>query len=76
VVVTAGGTPTRPSIHGLYHPRTFGVRTLEDAVSLCGLLDAGPIGRALVVGTDHLGLEMAAALVPPGRSCRAGRADR
>jgi hypothetical protein len=47
-------------------PRTFGVRALENAVSLRGLLDAGPIGRALVVGTDHLGLEMAAALVHRG----------
>jgi hypothetical protein len=66
VVVTADGTPTRPSIHGLHNPRTFGVRALENAVSLRGLLDAGPIGRALVVGTDHLGLEMAAALVHRG----------
>jgi NADPH-dependent 2,4-dienoyl-CoA reductase/sulfur reductase-like enzyme len=39
------------------------VRALEDAVSLRGLLDAGLIGRALAVGTDYLGLEMAAALV-------------
>jgi CoA-dependent NAD(P)H sulfur oxidoreductase len=61
--VTADGTPNWPSIHGLHHPRAFGVRTLEDAVSLRGLLDAGLIDRALVVGADYLGLEMAAALV-------------
>jgi CoA-dependent NAD(P)H sulfur oxidoreductase len=66
VVVTADGTPTRPSIHGLRHPRAFGVRTLEDVISLRGLLDAGLIGRALVVGTGYLGLEMAAALVHQG----------
>jgi NADPH-dependent 2,4-dienoyl-CoA reductase/sulfur reductase-like enzyme len=61
--VTADGTPTRPSIHGLDHPRAFGVRTLEDAISRHGLPAAGLIDRALVVGADYLGLEMAAALV-------------
>jgi hypothetical protein len=66
VVVTADGTPTRPSIHGLHHPRVFGVRTLEDVISLRGLLDAGLIGRALVVGTGYLRLEMAAASVHQG----------
>jgi NADPH-dependent 2,4-dienoyl-CoA reductase/sulfur reductase-like enzyme len=66
LIVAAGGTPARPPVPGLYDPRVFAVRTLEDAVSLRSLIDAGHIGRALVVGAGYIGLEMADALVARG----------
>jgi NADPH-dependent 2,4-dienoyl-CoA reductase/sulfur reductase-like enzyme len=44
----------------------FTVRTLEDAISLRSLLDAGHIGRALVIGAGYIGLEVAEALVDRG----------
>jgi CoA-dependent NAD(P)H sulfur oxidoreductase len=66
LVVAAGGTPSMPPVAGLDDERVFTVRTLEDAKSLRALLDAGRIGRALVVGGGYIGLEMAEALVTRG----------
>ncbi|MBS4728728.1 FAD-dependent oxidoreductase [Mycobacterium sp. SM1] len=66
LVVAAGGTPIRPPIPGLDDPYAFTVRTLEDAIRLRSLLDAGHVGRALVVGTGYLGLEMTEALTARG----------
>jgi NADPH-dependent 2,4-dienoyl-CoA reductase/sulfur reductase-like enzyme len=66
LVVAAGGTPTLPPVPGLDDSRVFGVRTLEDAIGLRSLLDAGRIGRALVVGAGYIGLEMAEALIARG----------
>ncbi len=39
---------------------------MEDAISLRSLLDAGHVGRALVIGAGYIGLEMAEALVRRG----------
>jgi NADPH-dependent 2,4-dienoyl-CoA reductase/sulfur reductase-like enzyme len=66
LVVAAGGTPTRPPVPGLDDPYVFTVRTLEDAIRLRSLLDAGHVGRALVVGSGYIGLEMAEALTARG----------
>jgi NADPH-dependent 2,4-dienoyl-CoA reductase/sulfur reductase-like enzyme len=66
LVVAAGGTPTRPPVPGLDDPHVFTVRTLEDAIRLRSLLDAGHVGRALVVGAGDIGLEMADALTARG----------
>jgi CoA-dependent NAD(P)H sulfur oxidoreductase len=66
LVVAAGGTPTMPPAAGLDDPHVFTVRTLEDAITLRSLLDAGHIGRALVVGAGYIGLEMAEALAARG----------
>lgn len=66
VVVAAGGRPARPPVPGLDDPRVFTVRTLEEAIRLRSLLDAGRIGRALVVGAGYIGLEMAEALTARG----------
>ncbi len=68
VIIAAGGTPTTPPIPGLDHERVFTVRAMEDAITLRSLLDAGYIGRALVVGAGYIGLEMAEALVARGVS--------
>lgn len=66
LIVTAGGMPVRPPIPGLDDERVFTVRTLEDAISLRSLLDAGRIGQVLVVGAGYIGLEMAEALAARG----------
>src|SRR4029077_17510229 len=60
--------PTLPPLPGLRDPHVFTVRTLEDAKALRGLLDAGRIRRALVVGAGCIGLEMAEALTARGVS--------
>ena len=61
-VVAAGGTPVVPPLPGVQDEGVFTVRSLADAVRLRSLLDAGRIGRALVVGGGYVGLEMAEAL--------------
>lgn len=61
-VVAAGGAPVVPPLRGVDDERVFAVRTLEDAITLRCLLDAGRIGRAVVVGAGYIGLEMAEAL--------------
>lgn len=62
LVVAAGGAPVVPPLPGLDDELVFTVRTLEGAVTLRSLLDAGRIGRALVVGGGYVGLEVAEAL--------------
>lgn len=62
LVVAAGGVPVLPALPGLDDERVLTVRTLEGALLLRSLLDAGRISRALVVGAGYLGLEMAEAL--------------
>jgi NADPH-dependent 2,4-dienoyl-CoA reductase/sulfur reductase-like enzyme len=66
LVVTAGGTPTRPPSLRLEDPRVFTVRSMEDAIRLRGLLDDGAIRTAVVVGGGYIGLEMADVLVERG----------
>lgn len=62
LVVAAGGAPVFPPLPGLDDDRVVTVRTLEDAITLRSLLDAGRIARALVVGAGYVGLEMAEGL--------------
>jgi CoA-dependent NAD(P)H sulfur oxidoreductase len=58
VVVAAGGAPAALPVPG----PSFTVRTMEDAIALRALLDAGGVRRALVIGAGYIGLEMAEAL--------------
>ena len=62
LVLATGGEPVVPRLPGLDDDLVFTVRSLSDAVALRSLLDAGRIGRALVVGAGYVGLEMAEAL--------------
>jgi NADPH-dependent 2,4-dienoyl-CoA reductase/sulfur reductase-like enzyme len=62
LVVAAGGEPVVPPLPGIDDKRVFTVRSLDDAITLRSRLDAGRIGRALVVGAGYIGLEMAEAL--------------
>jgi NADPH-dependent 2,4-dienoyl-CoA reductase/sulfur reductase-like enzyme len=66
LVVAAGGTPGAVRLPGVPVDRVFTIRTLEDAIALRALLDAGRVGSALVVGAGYIGLEMAEALVARG----------
>ena len=66
LVVAAGGVPGAVALSGVPRDRVFTIRTLEDAITLRTLLDAGRVGRALVVGAGYIGLEMAEALVARG----------
>jgi NADPH-dependent 2,4-dienoyl-CoA reductase/sulfur reductase-like enzyme len=66
LVLAAGGAPAVPPLPGVDDSLVFTVRTLEDAIALRSLLDAGRIGRALVVGAGYIGLEMAEALAARG----------
>jgi NADPH-dependent 2,4-dienoyl-CoA reductase/sulfur reductase-like enzyme len=68
LVVTAGASPVQVELPDIGADRTFAVRTLEEAIALRGLLDAGKVGSALVVGAGYIGLEMAEALVERGCS--------
>jgi NADPH-dependent 2,4-dienoyl-CoA reductase/sulfur reductase-like enzyme len=62
LIVAAGGAAVVPPLPGLDDDAVFTVRTLESAVRLRSLLDAGRVGRAVVIGGGYVGLEMAEAL--------------
>jgi NADPH-dependent 2,4-dienoyl-CoA reductase/sulfur reductase-like enzyme len=66
LVVTAGAAPVLPPIPGLDDARVFTVRTLESAIALRRLLDAGAVRRCMVVGAGYVGLEMSEGLVAQG----------
>ena len=66
LVVTAGAAPLLPPIPGLDDERVFTVRTLESAIALRRLIDAGGARRCLIVGAGYIGLEMAEGLVAQG----------
>ena len=68
LVVAAGGAPVVPPLPGIDDGAVFTVRSLADAVTLRSMLDAGRIGRALVVGAGYVGLEMVEALHARGVS--------
>ena len=66
LIVTTGGVPTVFPLPGVPADRVFTIRTLEDAISLRSLLDAGRVGRALIVGAGYIGLEMAESFAARG----------
>lgn len=74
LVVAAGGVPGVPPLPGLGDRPTFTIRTMEDAIALRALLDAGAVRTALVVGAGYIGLELAEALHV--RGCRVTVAER
>lgn len=74
LVVAAGGVPGLPPLPGLGERPVFTVRTMEDAIALRVLLDAGAVRTALVVGAGYIGLELAEAL--HARGCRVTVAER
>jgi NADPH-dependent 2,4-dienoyl-CoA reductase/sulfur reductase-like enzyme len=77
LVVAGGGVPGDPPLPGLAGRPCFTIRTMEDAIALRELLDAGAVRSALVVGAGYIGLELAEALHARGaRVTVAERLDR
>jgi NADPH-dependent 2,4-dienoyl-CoA reductase/sulfur reductase-like enzyme len=68
LVLAAGASPVIPPIPGLDDDHVFCVRKVEDAIALRGLLDAGHVGRATVVGGGYIGVEVVEALAERGVS--------
>ena len=68
LIVTTGAGPQTMVVPGVPDDRIFTIRTLEAAITLRSLLDAGRVGSALVVGAGYIGLEMAEALAHRGCS--------
>lgn len=66
LIVTAGAKPMLPPVAGLGGDSVFTVRTLESAISLRRLLDAGRVRRCLIMGAGYVGLEMAEGLAAQG----------
>ena len=60
LMIGTGARPLRPPIGGVHLPGVFGLQTLDDAVALRRVADAGP-GNAVVVGGGYVGLEAAEA---------------
>ena len=68
LVLGAGAAPVVPPIAGVDDSHVFAIRTVEDSVRLRGLLDAGHVGRAVVVGGGYIGLEITESLAERGVS--------
>ena len=68
LVLTAGAEPVVPPIPGLDDSHVFAIRAIEDSVRLRSLLDAGHVGRAVVIGGGYIGLELTESLAERGVS--------
>jgi CoA-dependent NAD(P)H sulfur oxidoreductase len=62
LLLTAGGTPSRPPLPGLELPGVFALRTVEDALAIHAWIAAQRPTRATIIGSGYIGLEMAEAL--------------
>ncbi len=58
LLLTPGGSPVKPAIPGSDHPAVHVLWTIPDSDRIRAMVDAGKVGRALVVGAGFLGLEM------------------
>jgi len=66
LMVSTGSRPLRPSyIGGVNLPGVVGLRTLEDAAAVKGLIDGG-VKKVLVLGGGYIGIEVAEAIVDRG----------
>ncbi|ABL79424.1 MULTISPECIES: FAD-dependent oxidoreductase [unclassified Nocardioides] len=68
LILTAGATAFLPAVPGLDDDHVFTVRDVAESVRLRGLLDAGHVGHATVVGGGYIGLEVAESLAERGIS--------
>jgi NADPH-dependent 2,4-dienoyl-CoA reductase/sulfur reductase-like enzyme len=66
LIVTAGGTASRPPIPGLDLAGIFTLRTVEDALAIRRWIEQAKPQRGVVVGGGYIGLEMAEALAEHG----------
>ena len=65
LVLAPGARAVRPPIPGLDSPRVHTLRTVDDALTLRGLVEGGA-GRAVVLGAGFIGVEAAEALAHAG----------
>lgn len=59
LVIAVGASPVKPPVEGCDLENVFFMRTPEDAIRLCTLIDGGSIKKAVVVGAGYIGLEIA-----------------
>ncbi|MFZ5427070.1 MAG: FAD-dependent oxidoreductase [Thermodesulfobacteriota bacterium] len=62
LVIATGASPRRLNIPGEDLPGVHAVANLHDAMGIRGLISSGKAGRAVVVGSGFIGLEVAEAL--------------
>jgi len=58
LILAQGGTPVRPPIPGIDHPRLFVLRDVPDMDAIQAALD-GEARRAVVIGAGYVGIEVA-----------------
>lgn len=66
VVIATGARPRTGGIRGVELPGVCTVHTMSDSLRVRSRLDAGGVGRAVIVGAGYIGLEMADALTRRG----------
>jgi NADPH-dependent 2,4-dienoyl-CoA reductase/sulfur reductase-like enzyme len=66
LVLATGGNPIRPSLPGADQRGVAVLWTLEDALRIKAILDAGTARKAVIVGAGLIGLEMVEALTARG----------
>jgi len=62
LVLATGSRPRRLDLPGEDLPGVFAVSNLEDAEGIRSRIEAGKVGKAVVIGAGFIGLEMAEAL--------------
>ncbi|HOU33132.1 MAG TPA: FAD-dependent oxidoreductase [Synergistaceae bacterium] len=62
LVLSLGAQPVRPNLPGRDLAGVFSLGTMEDARAISRALEEGTVGRAVVVGSGLIGLEMTEAL--------------
>ena len=77
LVLATGGVARRPSLAGGDLRGIFTLRNLEDGIALRDFVDREKPGRAVIVGTGFLGLEMVEAFLERGlKVTLVGRSNR
>ena len=65
LILSPGALPAKPNLPGLDHPAVRTLRTVDDAVTIRGLIEEGA-REAVVLGAGFIGIEAAEALVRQG----------
>ena len=66
LVLATGGTPRRPELDGVALEGVFTLRTLQDGIDLRSYLDRQRPGKAAIIGTGFIGMEMVEAFLKRG----------
>ena len=63
ILISTGASAVMPPLPGIDLPGVFKMRTVQDAVKLKGLLDAGDVRSGLVIGASWVGIKVVEDLV-------------